>query len=250
MRGVERVINQFIANDAPYFIIVDGKNNCTGKNDKYEDIESSARRLENFLNVLDEESRAKFNIYCFEQLPEGKLKGKVKDIVSQGDHDYLIQFMPYERLPQEDAEAKAEARALYKYNREQQEKQMADRLERIEAAMLKREIEDNAADDEEIEESAEPKGLLSGIIDHPQIQGAIAGALATYLGNFLTPNKPMAMAGIPDLEEAHEVSNTIDKAIKILSEHDDQIGNDLMILAEMAEKDPNKFQFLISMLRK
>jgi hypothetical protein len=42
----------------------------------------------------------------------------------------------------------------------------------------------------------------------------------------------------------------INEAIEILRKYDDQLGYDLMLLAELAEKDQMQFKFLLKMLRK
>mgnify|MGYP003348390184 CR=1 FL=1 len=139
------LIQQFIANEAPFFIITDGRKECIGKNEKTEDIDAAARRLEGFLSAIDQDSRAKFTIYCFEQLPEGKLKGKVKDVLAFGDHDYLFTWSPYEAPTYTDEE-----KVNWRVQKALAEKALAEKIDRIEAALIARQIEDSD-DDEEIE---------------------------------------------------------------------------------------------------
>ena len=52
---------------------------------------------------------------------------------------------------------------------------------------------------------------------------------------------PKAVAGIPDQVK-------INQAIEILSKHDDRLGEHLLTLAQIAESDNQKFNFLLSML--
>lgn len=251
MKGKDTLIQQFITNDAPYFIIVDFKNNCIGKNDKHGDIGVAADRLSGFISSLDPDSRSKYTIYCYEELPEGKLKGKVRDILTLGEHDYLLSFSPYtpKIASPEETEEKVNRRVAY----EMEKREMKEKLDRIEAALMQKKIEENADDDDDIAESAEPKSIVGALMDNPQIQGALAGALSAWLSKMMMPQQgPMAVAGVPDVVEpevvADEVTDRINNALSILAHYDDKIPDHLDKLAEMAQKDTAKFKFLLNML--
>lgn len=251
MKGKDTLIQQFITNDAPYFIIVDFKNNCTGKNDKHGDIGVAADRLSGFISSLDPDSRSKYTIYCYEELPEGKLKGKVRDILTLGEHDYLLSFSPYmpKIVSPEETEEKVNRRVAY----EMEKREMREKLDRIEAALMQKSIEENAEDEEYIAESAEPKSIVGALMDNPQIQGALAGALSAWLSKMMMPQQgPMAVAGVPDVMEpevvADEVTDRINNALSILAHYDDKLPDHLDKLAEMAQKDTAKFKFLLTML--
>lgn len=107
----------------------------------------------------------------------------------------------------------------------------------------------NAIEDEDIEDEEEKPAGITGIIDtllqNEQIQIAMVGAVTSFLGKFMPQNKPMALAGIPE-----EQDEKIIGAIAILKQHDANLGDDLMKLADMAENNNGQFNFLISMLRK
>lgn len=107
----------------------------------------------------------------------------------------------------------------------------------------------NAIEEEDIEEEEEKPAGITGIIDtllqNEQIQIAMVGAVTSLLGKFMPQNKPMAIAGIPE-----EQDEKIIGAIAILKQHDANLGDDLMKLADMAENNNGQFNFLISMLRK
>lgn len=106
-------------------------------------------------------------------------------------------------------------------------------------------IEMKLADDEEDEEIEDPEenNFLNGIMKNPQIQSLIMAGIS----NLFKPNgtKVTNLAGVIDENE-----NKLEKALEILSQYDDQLENDLYLLAMLAEKDPMQFNFLIKMLRK
>lgn len=100
--------------------------------------------------------------------------------------------------------------------------------------------------DEEDEEDEEPEeNFLSGFMKNPQIQQMLLEGLA----GFLTPMKVTNVAGV--IEKADVDQDTkIDEAIEILLQYDNQLGDDLMLLSELAKNDPSQFNFLLKMLRK
>jgi hypothetical protein len=74
---------------------------------------------------------------------------------------------------------------------------------------------------------------------------AMINAATNFIGKFMPQNKPMGIAGIPE-----EQDEKIIGAIAILKQHDANLGDDLMKLADMAQNNNGQFNFLISMLRK
>ncbi len=66
------------------------------------------------------------------------------------------------------------------------------------------------------------------------------------LMSLLNPaGKVNAVAGI-DQPEAEKIT----RAIETLQKHDERLGDDLLILADMAENSPGQFKMLLSILRK
>lgn len=95
-------------------------------------------------------------------------------------------------------------------------------------------------EDEEEEEEEEPTGL-GAILHNPEIQKQLVMGFMSLLNG----PKVNAVAGI-DQPEAEKIT----AAIEVLQRHDPQLGDDLVILAQMAENNPTQFKFLLSMLRK
>ena len=67
MARIDEAVEKFVQHGNPYFIIVDGRNTCIGKNVKFDDIDNAADRLRLLLETIDlPESRTVFKFYCFE----------------------------------------------------------------------------------------------------------------------------------------------------------------------------------------
>jgi hypothetical protein len=98
-------------------------------------------------------------------------------------------------------------------------------------------------DDQDDQDERNNQQGLSGIVNNPEFQSMIVQYIGAIVDRIIPIKKQsVAINGIVD--------NKLDQALTILKKHDPELENDLMILAEMAEKNPGQFKFLLSMLRK
>lgn len=108
------------------------------------------------------------------------------------------------------------------------------------AIKMKQEIEE----DDDYEEPEE-ENFLAGMMKSPQFQTMILSSLSSL---FQPQQKVTHVAGILD-ENATDQDDKIDEAIERLKKHDDQLGDDLLRLCEIAEQDPMQWKMLLKMLR-
>ena len=244
MSNLDQLIDNFTAGNAPFFVIMDGRNICQGKNATLDDVQEAAERLKNFLRTFDQESKSVFKIYCFETLPPGKFGGEVKKVIANGDHDLLLSYCAWQ--PKEVNPETIEARALFRYKMEQEREQMRSELAEIKQLLMKKAIEENEEDDEEIEQQAQPNNILGALINNPQMQSVISASLAAMVSKFFTPSgQPTAVAGIPGSDEESE---RISQAIETLKQHDADLAAHLEKLAAMAENNTAQFKTLLNFL--
>lgn len=247
MKGIDNAIKFFSEQELPFFIITDAKNIvCIAKNDKIDEVPAAAEKLRSTLKNFDTDSRSVYKIYCFAEVPAAGFKGAPKKIIEQSEHDICFDFCAYQPGASVGGEDAAYNKALWKVERELKEREQAERLERIEALLTQRQIEDEAESDEDIAEQMQPKSIVGALFEHPQIQGALAGAVAAWLSKITMPAAaPYAVAGVPGQADA---LTRIDAAISTLSAYDDKLAEHLEKLANMAVNDTNKFKFLLTML--
>jgi hypothetical protein len=100
-------------------------------------------------------------------------------------------------------------------------------------------------EDEEEEEETE-EGGLAGFFKNPAMQNILIQQLS---GLFMPTTKVTNMAGVLDGAESEQDAK-IDEAIEVLKQFDANLGDDLLLLAEMALNDKQQFNFLLKMLRK
>jgi len=102
-------------------------------------------------------------------------------------------------------------------------------------------------DEDEEDEEEEDTNLLSGIMGNP----AVKQMLMNVISNLVAPTSKTNVQHVSGVMDGAEVEqdDKIDEAIERLKKFDDKLGDDLMLLCEMAENDPMQFKFLLKMLR-
>lgn len=246
MSKVDEAVGKFVSFGNPFFIIVDGRNTCIGKNTKEEDIDNAAEKLRMWLETIDNpESRTVYKVYCFEELPAGKLGGKVKDIVTSGDHDSVVSFCSYvSRERQEPTPEQQDRRIEWRLQQAEKERLLNERLDRIEAMLAQKLVQENEEDEEDVEDEMQPNNVVGALLSNPQLQSAIASGVVSMFGQFLQPNGvPKAVAGIPDDDDVR-----IAAAVKRLKQYDDELPVHLEKLADMAESNTAQFLGLLKFL--
>jgi len=108
------------------------------------------------------------------------------------------------------------------------------------ALKMQRELEEEDEEEEEEEEN-----VLSGFMKNPAVQNM----LLAQLSNIFSPGQKVThVAGVLDGSEI-ESDEKIDQAIEELKKYDDQLGDDLLRLCEIAKNDPMQFKMLLKLLR-
>ena len=97
------------------------------------------------------------------------------------------------------------------------------------------------ADDDEMEDEKE-KGLM-GLINHDVYGPLIATAISGIVSKLMPAPAPTALAGIPD-----EQQQKVNQAIEILKQYDNNIGDHLLKLADIAQNNNAQFNMLLKML--
>jgi hypothetical protein len=112
----------------------------------------------------------------------------------------------------------------------------------IAALQMKLDEEDEENEDDEPEE-----GGLAGFFKNPVMQNI----LIQQLQGMFMPNttKVTNVAGVMDGAQADQDAK-IDEAIETLKQFSPNLGDDLILLAQLALNDPQQFKFLLKMLRK
>jgi hypothetical protein len=101
-------------------------------------------------------------------------------------------------------------------------------------------------EEEDEEEETPEEGGLAGFMKNPVIQNMLIQQLQ---GLFMPTTKVTNVAGVMDGAQADQDAK-IDEAIETLKQFSPNLGDDLILLAQLALNDPQQFKFLLKMLRK
>jgi hypothetical protein len=225
--GIDKIIAAFKQNDMPYYSVQwkEGKKVLSlSFNNTIDDIDTAAEKLHNYLSSLNSASGDEYYLQLWEDIPEKKER------INDGDVTYKFVLRSLQYTPEQYEERSQQ----FTENRNNRWNELMTRISAIEERISEPEEE------EEEEEDTSMAGIINQLIQKPEIQTAIMG----YIGNLFT-KQPMAVAGVPDTEVS-----SLEQSLQTLARHTKDLEGDLKLLADMAEKNPTQFKFLLSMLRK
>lgn len=226
--GIEKIMAAFKQNEMPYYSVQwkDGKKVLSlSFNNTIEDLDLAAEKLHNYLTSLNSASGDEYYLQLWEETPEKKNRIEDGDVT----YKFVLRSLPFT------PEQYEERNQQYSENRSQRWNELMTRISAIEEKISEPEEED-----EEEEENLSMAGVINQLIQKPEIQTAIMG----FIGNMFN-KQPMAVAGVPD-----QTATSLETSLQTLAKHTKDLEGDLKLLADMAEKNPSQFKFLLSMLRK
>lgn len=102
-----------------------------------------------------------------------------------------------------------------------------------------------------------PVNPFMDFINNPEVIKALIPRVMGLIDNILPAAKAAdqdndqrigSMGNIPGVDPLDQY-NKANQAVRMLAQHDDKIGDDLMILVKIADNDPNKFNMVLDILR-
>jgi len=236
VQGIEPAIKKFEKRGTNFFALYCGSDKfplVNNLNGRYEDISECVEELKDYFEDITPDHKKIYTIHSYENAVKPDAKGKICEYPI-----YSVKFVTSnpEQI-QEYYNGYAQRQQNYVGN---SNNAILSKLEAIEQKI--------AIDQEEEEEEIkqEPQGfsgIISGIVNNPDVQVMLANIFMGALDRFMPLKKEtVAINGFDD--------NKLDEALIILKKHDPELESDLMLLAKMAESNPGQFKFLLSMLRK
>jgi len=233
-QGIEKAISRFEKKGTNFFALYCGNDKLpviNGLNGRYEEMSDCVDELKEYFEDITPDHKKIYKIVFYENAVKPDAKGKIQEL--QIGAVYFVTSNP-EQI-QEYYNGYAQRQQNYVGNNNNA---ILSKLEAIEKKI--------AEDDENVEEVNEPQGfagMISGLVNNPDVQAMIANIFIGALDRFMPLKKEtVAINGFDD--------NKLDEALMILKKHDPELESDLMLLAKMAESNPGQFKFLLSMLRK
>lgn len=195
---VDSLIDNFINNELPYFIVIDSRNEILWKNDFEEDINAAAEKLRKNISSINEQSRAIFTIRQFSEVPNGGLKNKTESEASctfkpkpfaEDRPYYQPKENPNELLYQTIYDLKSEVHSL---------RSKIELLEEEEDANIGNQME-----------PAPMNPIIGALLENPIVNQILAGIAAQFFPMNDKTNKPM-LSGIEPESDQNSASENIE----------------------------------------
>lgn len=222
-KGVEKVLEAYDNRQVAAWSLFQGKQMIF----KHEgsDMQEAAENLQQCLNMLDSSTNAIYTLKIYEDAD--KIKSNTPD-------DGSFNF----RLNMESQEP-----GLGAISRANNNNEILSKLNALEERLNQQEEEEGEEDDSPL------NNLISGIMGNPALQPVVTQLLTNLAANLLSkkvsaPAPVAAVAGI-----ATDPEQRLAQALQILKSKDPNLADNLYKLASIAEKQPEQFAMLLSMLQ-
>jgi hypothetical protein len=243
-RGSGQVLGAYVANDMPAWAICNGKDIMFAAEET--DMTEGEASLREALEMIKKGgSKAIFTLRVYE------LEGKAK-ILSNTPYPRAIPFTVFD--DEEDL-------APYDQRRRGYMRDVEERLQAQDKVIMELRTQLAEAEEEQEEKPKGVGGFLAGIMESPQGQQMFWNVVGAIVSKIVPMQNtgPAAVAGISqgDQVEQEEIQSVLEvgqpekvqQAVNILCTKDPKLGDHLLAVAGIALNDPNKYKFLIGMLR-
>lgn len=231
IQGLEKAISRYEKKGTNFFALYCGSDKfpvVNGLNGRWEEMSECVDELKEYFEDITPDHKKVYSIVWYENPVKPDAKGKISEL-PEGSVKFITS----------NPEQIQEYIDDYRERRQQYVGSVNNEvLSRLAA------IETKLNEEEEDDEPAQPQNALVGLVQDPNVVNFLVGTVQTIIDRILPPKQHIS--GIAGLEN----NSKLDQALDILRKHDDRLEDDLMLLAEMAEKSPMQFKMLISMLRK
>lgn len=224
--GTRQILDWFTSEDLPYYALMNS-NTLFSSNTVNNNIDEVSEKLKNDLLKFEENKNSEvLTIKLFEK--PFKIKEFTKEIGNATRYVRLFdEYVGYLGRVQNN-----------------QDDRMLQMLESINTRLAALEEVEEDEEEEEVKQDNGLMGLIDTALKSEEMKGMLINGFMGLANKFIQP-KTTALAGIPE-----EQDEKILKAIELLKQHDNILGDDLLKLASIAINDNGQFNFLLSMLRK
>lgn len=231
IQGLEKAIARYEKKGTNYFALYCGSDKLpvvNGLNGRWEEMSECVEELKEYFEDITPDHKKVYSIVWYEGPVKADSKGKISEL-PEGSVKFIT----------------SNPEQIQTYINDYQERRQQyvgsvnnEVLSRLAA------IETKLNEETEEDEPEQQQNALAGLIQDPNVINFFVGTVQTIIDRILPPKQHIAgIAGT-------ETSSKLEQALEILRQHDEQLEEDLMILAQMAQDNPFQFKMLLKMLRK
>ena len=239
IQGLDKAIARYEKKGTNFFAMYCGNDKLpvvNGLNGRWEEMSECVDELREYFEDITPDHKKVYSIVYYEGPVKADAKGKISDL-PEGSVKFITSNPEQIQSYISDATQRRQE-YVGSVNNEVLSKLTAQN-EAIIALVSKLNEDDEY-------ETEEKENALVGALKNPDVLTYIAGLVDRVVDRFLPPKQQIS--GIAGTE--NQTGTKLEQALIILSQHDDQLEEDLMILAQMAQDNPFQFKMLLKMLRK
>jgi len=233
IQGLDKAISRYEKKGTNFFAMYCGNDKLpvvNGLNGRWEDINDCVEEIKEYFEDITPDHKKVYSIVYYENPVKADNKGKISDL-PEGSVKFITSNPEQIQTYILDATQRRQEYVGSVNN------EVLSRLAAIETK-LNDEIDE---DQPEVKQNA-----LLGALEKPEVLNYLIGLVDRVVDKYFPPKNHIS--GIAGTE--NQTGTKLEQALIILSEHDEQLEDDLMILAQMAQDNPFQFKMLLKMLRK
>lgn len=240
IQGLDKAINRYEKKGTVYFAMYCGNDKLpvvNGLNGRYEDMSECVEEIKEYFEDITPDHKKVYSIVYYENPVKADNKGKILDL-PEGSVKFITSNSEQIQTYILDATQRRQEYVGSVNN------EVISKLNANTEAMNALVAKFNDDNDEDVQE--EKENALVGALKNPDVINYIIGLVERVVDTYFP--KKNHISGIAGTE--NQTGTKLEQALIILSQHDEQLEDDLMILAQMAQDNPFQFKMLLKMLRK
>jgi hypothetical protein len=233
IQGLDKAIARYEKKGTNFFALYCGNDKLpvvNGLNGRWEEMSECVEELREYFEDITPDHKKVYSIVYYEGPVKADSKGKISDL-PEGSVKFITSNPEQIQSYITDATQRRQE-YVGSVNNEILSKLSAN-TEAMNALVAK------ISEETEEDEPEQTQNVLAGLIQDPNVINFFVGTVHTIIDRILPPKQHIA--GIAGTETVTK----LDQALEILRQHDEQLEEDLMILAQMAQDNPFQFKMLL-----
>jgi len=240
IQGLDKAIARYEKKGTNFFAMYCGNDKLpvvNGLNGRWEEMSECVEELREYFEDITPDHKKVYSIVYYEGPVKADSKGKISDL-PEGSVKFITSNPEQIQSYISDVTQRRQE-YVGSVNNEVLSK-LAAQTEAMNALVAK------ISEEYEEDIPEEKENALVGALKNPDVVNYIIGLVDRVVDKYFPPKHHIS--GIAGTE--NQTGTKLEQALIILSQHDDQLEEDLMILAQMAQDNPFQFKMLLKMLRK
>lgn len=239
IQGLDKAINRYEKKGTIYFAMYCGNDKLpvvNGLNGRWEDINECVEEIKEYFEDITPDHKKVYSIVYYENPVKVDSKGKISEL-PEGSIKFITSNA--EQIQTYITDSNQRRQEYVGNSNYEVISKLAAQTDAMNALVAK--LNEEEEDQPDVKQNA-----LLGALEKPEVLNYLISIAERVVDKFFPAKNHIS--GIAGTE--NQTGTKLEQALIILSQHDAQLEDDLMILAQMAQDNPLQFKMLLKMLRK